>query len=96
MLWNYLSYGLDPGGFGMHILNNNLFGAMSSAHSSLEGQSVRDMVRWLLNEAPVEAFGNSANIAAWMKKTDNERMEIMIEQGLRPSVIEILSGHWTA
>jgi len=91
-LWNYLAYGIPAGGFCMQVLNNNFMGAMGSADSSWNGRSFKDLALWITWYAPSESFGSDEKIRNWVKKTDLERREIMIELKLRPSVIDILKG----
>jgi len=91
-LWNYFAYGIHPGGFLMHILNNNFLGAMGSADHTWTGRSFQHLARWINQYAPRQAYGNAENIKAWQHLTDEERRDIMIELRLRPSVIDILRG----
>lgn len=91
-LWNYFAYGLEPGSFGMAVLLNDFRGAVCNAHRMLTADTFRDLANWLVNHAPLVAYGSLENIQQWKAKTDDERRDIMIGSGLRPSVIDILKG----
>jgi hypothetical protein len=91
-LWNYFAYGISAGGFCMHVLNNNFFGAMGSADHSWNSKSFKDLAKWIQQYAPPQSYGSRENIEAWQGLTDDERLEIMIELRLRPSVVDILKG----
>jgi hypothetical protein len=92
-LWMYFAYGIEPGGFGMAVLSNDFAGAVCRAHAMLTANTFRDLAKWLISCAPLESYGNNENIKSWKSKTDEERRDIMIEYGLRPSVIDILKGN---
>lgn len=90
--WNYLAYGWDPGSFGTAILRNNFMDAVARAHRHLTAECFRQMAVWFANVPPPMSFGTDAKIEAWKALTDDERRDIMIEYGLRPSVIDVLMG----
>lgn len=91
-LWNYIAYGIPAGGFCMHVLNNNFLGAMGSADHGWNGRSFKDLAKWIQQYAPPQCYGSREKIEAWQELTDDERLEIMIELKLRPSVVDILRG----
>lgn len=91
-LWNYFAYGISPGGFCMHVLNNNFFGAIGSADHSWNGNSFKHLVKWIEQYAPPRSYGNVENIRVWQRLTDDERRDIMIELKLRPGEFDILRG----
>jgi hypothetical protein len=91
-LWNYFAYGIPAGGFCMHVLNNNFLGAMGSADHTWNGNSFKHLAKWITQYAPQQAYGSHEKIQEWMRLTDEERRDIMIELRLRPSVIDILKG----
>ena len=95
-LWNYLAYGISPGGFLTSVLCNDFTGAMCKADHTWNGQSFRDLAMWLIHRAPRESYGNSEKMQVWMKWDDIKRREIMIDRGLRPSVVDILAGRGVA
>lgn len=91
-LWNYLAYGLEPGGFAQGVLENNFLKAATRADHAWNGNSFKNLAKWLINTMPPNSYGNKEIIESWMEKTDEERRDIMIEFRLRPSVIDILMG----
>lgn len=90
--WNYLAYGLSPGSFGVAVLDNDFCSAVCRSHPALTTGHLRHIAKWLMHFAPANSYGSSIRRQAWMEKTDDERREIMIECGLRPSVVDILKG----
>lgn len=95
-LWNYFSYGLDPGGFCMAVLQNNFANAICRAHRSLSAECLRSISMWLMAYGPSYSYGSIEDITSWMRKTDIARRDIMIENFLRPSEFDILRGHAVA
>ena len=95
-LWNYLGYGLPPGSFLTAVLVNDFMSAAMRADHSWNGKSFRDLASWLSHYAPVESYGNKEKIEKWMAKSDEERLQIMIDLGLRPGEFEILRGEWVS
>lgn len=91
-LWNYMAYGLEPGGFGMAVLRNDFCDAVSKAHRSLTAETFRHLAGWLDSYAPRQSWGNTKNIECWTKLNDIQRRDIMIECELRPSIVDILKG----
>ena len=91
-LWHYFAYGIDPGSFLTAVLCNSFVDAACCAHSSLRVISLKDMAQWLMHHAPQSSWGDEEKMIAWCRKTDQERMDIMIEYGLRPHEFEILKG----
>ena len=90
--WNYFAYGIEPGSFGMAVLCNDFINASCRAHPALTVATFRDMAKWLVNCAPSGSYGNEETVIAWCRKSDQERLDIMIEYRLRPSVVDILKG----
>lgn len=91
-LWNYFAYGFTPGSFTVSILCNDFMGAACHAHPSLTTYTFRDIAKWLINTAPYGSYGNAQAYRDWLKKTNEERLQIMIDRGLRPHEFDILRG----
>ena len=91
-LWNYLAYGLLPGSFMEAVLKNDFTSAMARADHTWNGRSFKDLARWVEKYVPYYARGNDDDIRDWIKLTDEQRRDIMIELGLRPGEFEILAG----
>jgi|GEM_PF-1471547 len=92
-LWNYLAYGLPPGGFMEAVLKNDFTSAMARADHTWNGRSFKDLARWVEKYVPHYARGTDDIMKKWMKLTDEQRRDIMIDLGLRPGEFEILAGH---
>jgi hypothetical protein len=90
-LWNYLAYGLEPGSFVRAVLENNFLMAATRADHVSE-QCLKSLAIWVINKMPYGSHGNAEAMQSWMAKTDEERLDIMIEMRLRPGVIDILRG----
>jgi len=91
-LWNYLAYGVSPGGFLTAVLCNDFMNAVCRADFSWTGKSLQQLAKWILNYAPMDSWGSAGAMINWMKKDDIERRDIMIELRLRPSEFDILRG----
>jgi hypothetical protein len=91
-LWNYMAYGLLPGGFMTAVLKNNFSLAMARADHSWNGNSFKQLAKWIDANMPRYMRGDEKSMAEWMAKTDEERRDIMIELKLRPSEFDILRG----
>ena len=91
-LWNYFAYGFEPGSFCTAVLCNNFISAACRAHPALTLASLRDMAQWLMYHAPHGSWGDEEKVIAWCRKTDQERLDIMIAVGLRPDEFDILAG----
>lgn len=61
----YVESGRTPSDFVRSVLENDLFGAMFSAHAANVHAS-KDVVRYVVNELPVECFGSKAKVEAWL------------------------------
>jgi hypothetical protein len=64
-LWNYMAYGLPPGGFLSAVLENDLYRAIFSADHTWTGGTFKELVGWISNYAPVMSYGNTYNIESW-------------------------------
>jgi hypothetical protein len=91
-LWNYMAYGLPPGGFVTAVLLNDFNRAMRSAAHSWSVLSFKQLASWIDYYMPAYMRGSGEAIDAWRAKTDVDRRDIMIELRLRPGEFEILAG----
>lgn len=94
-LWLYFSHGIEPGSFGMGVLSNNFYSAAACAHPSLSVESLKQLANWILNNAPRNSYGSMDKVNNWIKLTDDERRDIMIDCRLRPSIVDVLNGTHT-
>ena len=95
-LWNYFTFGFEPGGFTRAVLENEFIIAVTTTHSLLPVESLRQLAKWLGQYAPYKSFGNKENVKVWLELTNEQRRDIMIEKGLRPGVFDVLSGRQPA
>ena len=91
-LWLYMMYGIDLGSFGMAVLRNDFHDAMNRAHRALTAARLRALTNWLYDNAPRISYGSEQNIITWKSLSDEQRRDILIECGLRPSVVDVLKG----
>ncbi len=63
---NYAEKRLQPGGFVMAVLSNDLLGAFATADTMSE-LALRTIVQYCHNEIPYECWGSSAKVTAWLK-----------------------------
>ncbi len=91
-LWNYMAYGIPPGGFMTAVLKNDFFSAMARADHTWNGRSFKDLAKWIDTTMPRYMRGDDKAMIQWASKTDEERRDIMIELKLRPDEFEILAG----
>jgi len=92
-LWNYMAYGIMPGGFMEAVLKNDFYSAMVRADHTWDGQRLKDLARWIDRNIPWYIRGTDENMKKWAKLTDEARRDIMIDLGLRPNEFAILAGH---
>lgn len=95
-LWNYMAYGWPPGGFMTSVLKNDFFGVAARADHFWNGQSLKQLAKWIDTNMPLYMRGDDEAIQVWQAKTDEERRDIMIELGLRPSEFDIIAGRAVA
>lgn len=70
-LENYLVHGIEPGGFLMAVLTNNLYGSVFSA-DSININRIPHIVSFL-HTVPSICIGNIENVRMWMNDTDGIR-----------------------
>lgn len=95
-LWNYMAYGLQPGGFMTAVLENDFFSAMMRADHSWSGTSFKHLAKWIDQYMPYYMRGSEEAMAEWMARTDEDRRDIMISLNLRPHEFDILAGRAVA
>lgn len=68
----YLDYGDTPDPFILAILENNLIEACKHAKDE-ERPLIWKYVGWMINEAPISAWGSHEKVRKWMDRKDRER-----------------------
>ena len=61
----YLVKGVPPGSFLRALLSNDFMGAMSRA-DDINQQALPRYARFLMNGAPIGAFGSEENVSDWI------------------------------
>jgi hypothetical protein len=77
-MYNYLVFGIEPGGFFKGWYANDATSILHS-HSGNTVESLKDLTKWMLNCMPVEARGSYAKVADWMKMSDAKRRKFLEE-----------------
>ena len=95
-LWLYMCHGIEPGSFGMAVLQNDFMTAALMAHPALPASVFKGLAQWLKFMAPYQSYGSEQQVKKWQSFTDEQRHDFMIESQLRPSVIQVLKGEEVA
>lgn len=64
-LKRYFEEHIEPGGFMLCVLENNLVGAVSRADSTNRA-NLAAWVEWLYNKAPSHSWGSMEKVRAWL------------------------------
>ncbi len=80
-MYNYLVFGLEPGGFFTGWYANDAMAILRS-HSGNTVESLKDLSKWMLNCMPAEAMGSYEKVRTWMKLSDSERRRILVDAKL--------------
>lgn len=80
---NYLVYGFNPGSFFTAVLANDFTGAMMRSHPANSVLALKNLVTWMINYMPTEAWGDYDKITRWVNVVDAEyRRQVLEEKGL--------------
>ena len=66
-LFNYLVYGFEPGSFWTAVLANDFARAVQHSHPSNEITALKNVVGWMTNCFPDEAYGDYDRIGKWFQ-----------------------------
>lgn len=88
-IFNYLVYGYSPGGFLTAVLTNDLYRAATVADIENVNR-LAHVVRFVVNALPCICYGNDEIMKAWMKRSDQEREQILIDARLLPTLFDIV------
>lgn len=86
-----MAYGLEPGSFVRAVLENDFLKAACHADDFSE-QCLKNLALWIIHTMPVSSYGNAKAMKSWMDKTDQDRLDLMIEMNLRPNEFDIMRG----
>ena len=77
---DYVENGLEPGGFLMAVLCNDLTGAFGRA-DSINREEMFTWASWLFNEAPSPCWGSPAKVRAWILSHGERDWELDASRG---------------
>ena len=79
---NYLVHGFSPGSFFTSVLANDFVDAIGRSHPGNSMPALKNLVGWIVNDMPREAWGSYDVVADWLSMQDVERREILEDAGL--------------
>lgn len=77
-LYNYLVYGLNPGGFFTSVLANDFMMAMARSHPANTVEALKTVSGWIRSACPEEAWGNYDRVRDWHKMDANQRRACLV------------------
>ena len=97
-MYNYLVYGIEPGGFFTGWYANDASSIIRS-HPANTVESLKDLMKWMLNCMPHEAWGSHSRVKAWLQMDPAQRRSILEERGLiyteQEEIMMALRGTYT-
>jgi hypothetical protein len=78
-LYNYLVYGLNPGGFFTSVLANDFMMAMSRSHPANTVEALKTVSGWIRSACPEEAWGNYDRVRDWQKMDAKQRRACLVD-----------------
>ena len=77
-IFNYLVYGFHPGGFWNAVFANDFMSAMGRSHPANTIVALKKVVSWMMNHLNNgTTHGSYEVVDAWLKKTPEERREVL-------------------
>jgi hypothetical protein len=76
-IYNYLVYGFEPGSCFTAVLANDFFRAMQSSHPVNTIQAFKNLVGWINEVMPIEAYGSYLAVNHWLKLTSDDRRRVL-------------------
>lgn len=76
-MFNYLVHGFSPGSFFTSVLANNFYDAMARSHPANTITALKNLVGWIRDCMPREAYGSYHAVEEWSKLTEEERRHIL-------------------
>ena len=77
-MYNYLVYGLEPGGFFKGWYANDATSIIRS-HPGNTVEALKDLTKWMMNCAPDAAWGSHDKVNAWLKMDSKTRRRYLEE-----------------
>lgn len=81
-LFNYLVYGLTPGSFFTSVLANDFGMAILRSHPGNTIESLKTVVKWVINVMPKQAHGSYEIVDEWSYLSVAERRQILEDHKL--------------
>lgn len=75
-MFNYLVHGFEPGSFFKGWYANDASSIIHS-HPGNSVEALKDLMKWMLNCMPGEAWGSHEKVNAWLKMDSAERRAIL-------------------
>jgi hypothetical protein len=75
-MFNYLVFGIEPGGFFKGWYANDATSILHS-HSTNTVEALRNLTRWMINCAPDPAWGNHDKVNHWLKMSAVDRRFVL-------------------
>lgn len=88
-IFNYLVHGYEPGGFLTAVLCNDLYRAATVCDFE-NAKRLTEVARFIIHALPLACYGNRERMAEWMKLSEREREEILIELRLLPTLFDVI------
>lgn len=79
---NYLVHGFNPGSFFTSVLANDFVGAVSRSHPGNTIPALKNLVGWIVNYMPKQAWGSYDAVEEWTSIEDSERREALEDADL--------------
>jgi len=76
-VYSYLLYGFEPGSCFTAVLANDFLGAMLHSHLANSVEAFKNLARWIVNCAPLEAYGSYDRVQAWLHMDEADRRAVL-------------------
>jgi hypothetical protein len=76
-MFNYLVYGFSPGSFFTAVLANDFMTAMARSHPANTIPALKNLVGWIRDSMPREAWGSDEAVDYWLGLTVEERRAVL-------------------
>lgn len=89
VIFRYLVYGWEPGGFLTAVLANDLYRAATVADIA-NVDHLAYVAKFVVYALPQACYGNYDQIKNWLQLTDQAREEILVAAQLLPDTFELI------
>lgn len=95
-IFNYLVSGFHPGSFFAAVLANDFSGAIMHSHTANNIKSLKDLVGWMGNYLPPQAWGSYETVKEWLTMDEQARRNVLVSRQLiydeQTEIMLILQG----